>query len=152
MQASRNGLRLVFASVVAATLAMGWAFGQPAFSQEKGNPEKAADKGAAKSAKEPTESKPAPAKLSKGSKRRLPRYYGKLGLSEAQREKIYGVQEKHSAEIEKLEKQLSDLREKQESECRKVLTPDQKKQLTEAVETGKSRSKPKDDDDDEMAG
>jgi len=122
--------------------------------QEKGASGKPAEKPAEKLSAEKLSKESPPkesAAKSASSRRRLPRYYGKLGLSEAQREKIYGVQEKHAAEIEKLEKQLADLKEKQEADCRKVLTADQKKQLTETVDSAKTRSKAKDESD-EMEG
>lgn len=129
-----------------------WFAGNWTQAQEKGASEKgSAEKPAAKAIKEPAPVKDSPTKLT-NARRRLPRYYGKLGLSEAQREKIYGVQDKHAVEIEKLEKQLADLKEKQEAECRKVLTAEQKKQLSESLEAAKSRSKGKDDGGDEMEG
>lgn len=148
MRRYQQRVSLYFVVAIALSLAGGWTS-----AQEKGTPQekggKAADKPAEKLSKE------SPTKDSGGkaasSRRRLPRYYGKLGLSEAQREKIYGVQEKHAADIEKLEKQLADLKEKQEAECRKVLTTDQKKQLTETLDAARTRSKGKDESD-EMEG
>lgn len=83
----------------------------------------------------------------KETKRRLPRYYGKLGLSDTQREKIYGIQSKYDADLDKLEKQLAELKNKQDADCRKILTADQKKQLTELVDATKARTAK----DDEMA-
>jgi len=137
------------AVVVAVSL---WFAGGWTLAQEKGAGEKGTvEKPATKAVKEPAPAKESPTRLS-NAKRRLPRYYGKLGLSEAQREKIYGVQDKHAVEIEKLEKQLADLKEKQDAECRKVLSADQKKQLNESLEAAKSRSKGKDEGGDEMEG
>lgn len=110
--------------------------------------DKGADKPAAKAAKE-TSAKPPPppksTKTAKEAKRRLPRHYGKLGLSDAQREKIYGVQEKYQTDIDKLEKQLADVKARQDADCRKVLTADQKKQLTETIEAAKAKGAKEDE-------
>jgi hypothetical protein len=100
---------------------------------------KNSEKPPAKAAKESSGKVRAKA-ASKEGRRRLPRYYGKLGLTEGQKDKIYGIQAKHESEIDKLEKQLADAKAKQESDCRKILNADQKKQLAEAVEAGKSRA------------
>lgn len=97
--------------------------------------EKPAEKPAAKSAKEAPRSKGA-----RESKPRLPRYYGKLNLSDSQREKIYGIQSKFETDIEKIEKQLAEMKNRQETECRKVLDADQKKQLADLVDAGKSKT------------
>jgi hypothetical protein len=107
-------------------------------SEEKGTA-KDAEKPSAKATKEST-GKSRTKTASKEGRKRLPRYYGKLGLSEGQREKIYGIQAKHESEIDKLAKQLADAKAKQEGECRKVLNADQKKQLSEAIEAGKSKA------------
>lgn len=95
----------------------------------KDSADKPATKGAGKSAKD-----------AKETKHRLPRHYGKLGLTDAQREKIYAVQDKYATEIDKLEKQLADLKSKQEADCRKVLNADQKKQLADATEAAKAKA------------
>src|SRR5579871_2562214 len=58
-------------------------------------------------------------------KGRLPHNYGKLDLSEEQREKIYGIQAQHQEAIEKLEKQLESLKDKQAAEVYAVLTAPQ---------------------------
>lgn len=109
--------------------------GKPAAKASKEAAAKSADKGAA---------------TAKDGKRRLPRYYGRLGLSEAQREKIYGVQSQYESDIDKLEKQLADLKSRQEADCRKVLNADQKKQLAEAVEAAKAKNKLAKSDGEEM--
>jgi hypothetical protein len=109
--------------------------GKPAAKVSKESAAKSADKGTA-GAKE--------------GKRRLPRYYGRLGLSEAQREKIYDVQSKYESDIDKVEKQLADLKSRQEADCRKVLNADQKKQLADAVEAAKAKNKLAKSDGEEM--
>jgi len=60
---------------------------------------------------------------------RLPPYYGQVGLSTEQREKIYGVQATYASQIEALQKQIASLEEKRDGEINAVLTADQKKQL-----------------------
>jgi Spy/CpxP family protein refolding chaperone len=79
----------------------------------------------------------APAKAKKTAKRafdptrRVPDYFGQLGLSEAQRESIYKLRAKHQPKIDELEKQLEDLRGQMVKECESVLTAAQKKLLEE---------------------
>jgi hypothetical protein len=115
-------------------------------SEDKKGTGKDAEKPSAKAAKEST-GKSRTKTASKEGRKRLPRYYGKLGLSDGQREKIYSIQAKHESEIDKLEKQLADAKAKQDSECRKVLNADQKKQLSEAVKAGKAKAAKADADE-----
>ncbi len=63
--------------------------------------------------------------------RRVPNYFGQLGLSEAQKEAIYKIQAKHQPKIEELEKQLEDLRAQALRECESVLSDAQKRMLAE---------------------
>lgn len=62
---------------------------------------------------------------------RLPNNYGKIGITSAQRTKIYGIQADYNGKIEALEKQIAELKEKRDGEIEAVLTPDQKKKLQE---------------------
>src|SRR5262249_277890 len=114
------GVMVFFAAAVA---------GSAGLSDDK---EKSAEKPATKAVKETP--KPTGAKAAKP---RLPRYYGKLSLNDSQREKIYGIQSKYDADIDKIEKQLAELKSRQEAECRKILNADQKKLLTELVDAGR---------------
>ena len=79
--------------------------------------------------------KPAdPAKAeAKGPARRLPNNFGKLGLSDEQKEKVYAVQAKYAEEIAKLQKQLADARAKVKVESEALLTAEQKAKLAEMV-------------------
>ncbi|HZW29339.1 MAG TPA: hypothetical protein VFF52_01445 [Isosphaeraceae bacterium] len=61
--------------------------------------------------------------------RRVPMYFGQLGLTEDQRESIYKVQAKHMPKIEALEKQIEEIRGQMLKECEAVLTSAQKKML-----------------------
>src|SRR3954467_14060449 len=61
--------------------------------------------------------------------RRVPDYFGQIGLTEEQRESIYKIQGKHQARIDELEKEIDDLRAKSLGECEAVLTDMQKQML-----------------------
>ena len=67
-----------------------------------------------------------------GSGDRLPANYGKIGVSEDQRKKIYEIQGKYKDQIAALQKQLADVRTKEAAEVEAVLTPEQKKALQAA--------------------
>jgi hypothetical protein len=74
--------------------------------------------------------------------RRVPNYFGQLGLSEVQRESIYKIQSKHQPSIEALQKQLEDLRAEMLKECESVLTDVQKKMLSDRrASAAESRSR-----------
>lgn len=75
---------------------------------------------------------------------RLPANYGKLGLTDAQRDKIYAVQEKYDSQLDALEEQIKALRAKRSAESEAVLSPEQKKILKDLNEEAKeTKSKPK---------
>ena len=94
---------------------------------------------AAKAADKPTEKKveakaandkKADSKMDeKKSTNRLPSNYGKLGLSEAQRSKIYTVQDQHETEIDALSDKLKAAKANRDTEIEAILTPEQKKTL-----------------------
>jgi Spy/CpxP family protein refolding chaperone len=74
--------------------------------------------------------------------RRVPAYFGQLGLSDEQRESIYKVQGKHMPKIDALEKQIEQVRGEMLRECEAVLTPEQKKLLEQRRAAGaESRSR-----------
>ena len=80
----------------------------------------------------------------KKSSNRLPSNYGKLGLSDAQKAKVYGIQDKHEKEIEALNEKLKAAKAKRDSEIEAVLTPEQKKtlaEITSAKDEGKGEGK-----------
>jgi hypothetical protein len=64
-------------------------------------------------------------------KGRLPNNYSKVGVSDAQKQKIYSLEASYKSQIETLQKQLSDLEAKRDADIRNVLTDDQKKKLDE---------------------
>jgi Spy/CpxP family protein refolding chaperone len=73
--------------------------------------------------------------------RRLPPGYGQLELSDDQREKVYGVQEKYATDLAKLNQQIADLRAKISTESEAVLTPAQRTQLNRYRAEAKSKTK-----------
>ena len=74
--------------------------------------------------------------------RRVPDYFGQLGLSDDQKESIYQIRAKHQPRIDELEKQLDDLRAQMVRDCESVLTETQKKMLVERrVNAAESRAR-----------
>lgn len=71
---------------------------------------------------------------------RLPPNYAKIGVSDEQRKKIYEIQNKYGEQIAALQKQLAEIRAKEQAEVVAVLTPDQKKALESANEESKKKS------------
>src|SRR5581483_7887355 len=67
----------------------------------------------------------------------LPANWGKLGLTDEQKQKVYKVQSEYRDKIAELEKQVKDLKEKERTEMEKVLTDEQKKRLKDIL-TGKA--------------
>jgi Spy/CpxP family protein refolding chaperone len=63
----------------------------------------------------------------------LPQYWGKLGLSDEQKQNIYKIQGKYNEEIDKLEAKIKDLKATRDKEARAVLTADQRKKLEEIL-------------------
>jgi hypothetical protein len=107
------------AAVLASAAAMMIVSGSlPLIAQETGNAQvQAKAKRAGKRAFDPT--------------RRVPDYFGQLGLSDAQKESIYKIRATHQPKIDAMEKQLEQLRGQMIKECETVLTDAQKKLLEE---------------------
>ncbi|MCS6864574.1 MAG: hypothetical protein RMJ56_15815 [Gemmataceae bacterium] len=63
----------------------------------------------------------------------LPPNWGKLGLTEAQKQEIYKIQAKYNKEIDALEAKIKELKAARAKEERAVLTPEQKKRLEEIL-------------------
>ena len=76
--------------------------------------------------------------------RRVPNYFGQLGLSKEQKDSIYQVVSKHQTRIEELKKELAEANEKMVQECESLLDESQKKVLEAkriaAANTSKARS------------
>lgn len=74
---------------------------------------------------------------------RLPNYYKKAGVTEAQTKKIYAIQLSYYDKIKQLEKQLSDLKDKRNAEVEAVLTATQKKKVEELREEARKKREAK---------
>ena len=75
--------------------------------------------------------------------RRVPDYFGQIGLTPEQRETIYKVRAKHQSQIDALEKQITELQTQMLAECEGVLTDTQKQLLDQrrrAATNGKKAS------------
>ena len=88
-----------------------------------------------------------PSKKKKTFLRRVPNYYGQIGLAKKQREKIYEIQRGYFNEISVLEEKIEELEQKRGAEVYGVLTNPQKIILGQlqkaAAKKRKSRSKKK---------
>jgi TolA-binding protein len=76
------------------------------------------------------------------SRGRLPNLYGKLGVSEVQRERIYSIQGEYNAKIDDLLAQVEELRGERDTAMEAVLTNGQRQRLKELRdEAAKERAK-----------
>jgi TolA-binding protein len=71
----------------------------------------------------------APAKRSADPARRVPAYFGQIGLTPEQRETIYKIRGKHQARVDELEKQIDETQALMLGECEGVLTDTQKQMV-----------------------
>jgi len=63
---------------------------------------------------------------------RLPSGFGKLDVTDTQKQKIYAIQAKYKEQIDALNKQIDELQNKRDTEIEAVLTPEQKEKLKSA--------------------
>lgn len=70
---------------------------------------------------------------------RLPAHYKEI-VTGAQRDKIYAIQAKYEAEIRKVEEALLALVKQRNMEIEQVLSPEQRQQLTKALEEARART------------
>ena len=84
-------------------------------------------------AQEPkTETPQGPSSASKKTydpSRRVPDYFGQIGLTSEQKEAIYKIRAKHTEKLDALKKQIADIQATMLTECESQLTESQKKQL-----------------------
>ena len=73
------------------------------------------------------------------SKLRLPSHYGKLQLTNQQRERLYSIQGDYAQQFERLKQQMSDIRAKRDRDCQAVLTSGQKRDFKNYI--GEARRK-----------
>ena len=95
--------------------------------------DKAADKAADKTADKPPH-------------HQVPPYYAKIGISDAQKTSIYGIQDKYAPELVKLQEQIDAAKAKRDAEIRAVLTPEQQKELDAAIAAAAAKKDEKMDD------
>ena len=70
--------------------------------------------------------------------RRVPSYFGKVGLSGQQKEDIYVIRGRYRAEIAELERRVEELSRQEMEACRSVLTDAQRKLLDQISRVSKS--------------
>lgn len=63
----------------------------------------------------------------------LPMNWGKIGLTDEQKQQVYTIQGKYGAEMDKLEAKIKELKATRDKEMKAVLTPEQKKRLEEIL-------------------
>ena len=68
----------------------------------------------------------------------LPQNWGKIGLTDDQKQEVYKVQGKYNGEIDKLEAKIKEIKSTRDKEMKGVLSADQKKKLDEIL-TGKDK-------------
>lgn len=76
---------------------------------------------------------PGSAKPDMRFKGQLPPYWGQLGLTVAEKEKVYLLQAKYNQDIDKLEKQIKQLKDALNKERFELLSPAQKKALEDIL-------------------
>lgn len=70
---------------------------------------------------------------------RLPNYFGRLGVSNEQRQRIYAIQADYKNEIDALQKQIDDLVAKRDQEIQAILTDIQREQLKKLIAEAEAR-------------
>lgn len=60
---------------------------------------------------------------------RLPNGYGQVGVTDAQRQRIYALQNQYAQQIDALVRQVEELRAKRDKDIENVRTPEQKAKL-----------------------
>ncbi|MBL4886512.1 MAG: hypothetical protein JKY95_18545 [Planctomycetaceae bacterium] len=70
---------------------------------------------------------------------RVPNNYGKIGLSDEQRKKIYTIQSSYRTKMQSLLRELNDLRTQQNLEIQSTLTEQQRKELQTIIEAAQKK-------------
>ena len=89
-------------------------------------------------AQDPAKEKPTALKAN--TARRVPRYFGQIGLSPDQKEKIYDIRSKHASKLDELKKRLSEEQLKELVDCETVLLDSQKKVLSQIRTEAQSKA------------
>jgi hypothetical protein len=114
--------RLTLAGAMALALGIGAGAGAHAAETPKAAPPTAA------STATPTPS-PAQAKAVRDPSRRVPRYFGQLGITPAQREAIYAIRTREIERTDALKDQIAETQDKAIADCEAVLTDTQREML-----------------------
>lgn len=70
----------------------------------------------------------------------LPFYFGKLGIEDDQKLKLYAIDDDYASKIEALEKQIETLENERDAKMETLLTPGQKLRLKELREAAAKRA------------
>ena len=73
--------------------------------------------------------------------RRVPRFWGQIGLTQLQKEQIYTIQAAYGEKIEKLQEQIDQLEQEQEKARLAVLSEEQGKRLKERLAANEAAKK-----------
>lgn len=76
---------------------------------------------------------------------RLPNNFGKIDLTEKQKDSVRDIMSKYSDQIDKLEEQIKSLKDKRDAEVQKVLSADQKSKLASLEAEAKKKKASKTD-------
>jgi hypothetical protein len=82
-----------------------------------------------------------PARKAVNPSHRVPPFFGQVGLTPDQRQKVYSVREKYAARVADLKKQIADVQAEELADCEKVLTDTQKQLLNQFRSGGGRRSR-----------
>ena len=96
-----------------------------------------------KSASQKPAAKKSPAIRKQTANVRLPRYYGKLKLSDKQRNKVLAIQQDYQKQIESLQAEIQKLESDRASASRKVLNRSQRESLAKMTTRNVAKAKPK---------
>lgn len=132
--------RFLGVSVLGGVLGLACGLGPMLVAQEAGKEAAKTEKGEKKGAKKEAK-----------SDNQLPANYGKIGLTDEQRKKIYAIQDAHEKELKELQKKLADLRAKMQGECEAVLTTKQRELLGEINDNSKKKAAEKKKDGEKKA-
>ncbi len=77
-----------------------------------------------------------PAAKKNDPSRRVPPYFGQIGLRPEQREEIYKIRAKHSKKIDELQAKIDAIRAEMMTECEGILDPTQKQVLAARRKSG----------------
>lgn len=82
-----------------------------------------------------------PARKPSPQARRVPPFFGQVGLTPDQKEEIYRIKDRHLSKIEALKQQLAEAESQMMVDCEAVLTEAQRKLLEQRRGAGRGRSR-----------